>query len=159
MRTILYKKDLKIPDLKWKTFNPKSSPKELEFLHNQIPHLKNFVESDYVGDRVLADAIIEGIEKDPHLQNGEAYKAIDECLEMTWTSSLVNNTHWSAYYLNLQNIIDVCWEAGSLVGGRSRVRGWFYFIVYTWHNTNQSAQRDNSDFCMAFYKSKSCFNS
>lgn len=122
-------KDLKIPDLKWKTFNPKSSPKELEFLHNQIPHLKNFVESDYVGDRVLADAIIEGIEKDPHLQNGEAYKAIDECLEMTWTSSLVNNTHWSAYYLNLQNIIDVCWEAGSLVGA-GRGSGVGFILLY-----------------------------
>ena len=122
-------KDLKIPDLKWKTFNPKSSPKELAFLHNQIPHLKNFVESDYVGDRVLADAIIEGIEKDPHLQNGEAYKAIDECLEMTWTSSLVNNTHWSAYYLNLQNIIDVCWEAGSLVGA-GRGSGVGFILLY-----------------------------
>ena len=34
---------------------------------------------------------------------------------MTWTSSEVNNARWSAYFLNLQKIIDECWNAGTLV--------------------------------------------
>ena len=34
---------------------------------------------------------------------------------MTWVSSEVNKAQWSAYYLNLQKIIDECWNAGTLV--------------------------------------------
>ena len=56
------------------------------------------------------------IESDERLQNKEIYEAVNECLEMTWISSEVNKTHWSAYYLNLQKIIEECWNAGTLVG-------------------------------------------
>ena len=97
----------------WKIFNPKSN---LYDWVNDIPLLKEFIESDYIGDVELAKAIIERLEKDETLRNQKTYEAINDCLDKTWESSIVNKTHWSAYYLNLQKIIDCCWEAGSLVG-------------------------------------------
>lgn len=105
-------KSLRIPQLKWKKFFPLSNPKDWI---DKIPLLKNFIDSDYIGDNELAKAIIERIEKDRTLQNQETYEAINDCLDKTWESSKVNNAYWSAYYLNLQNIIDCCWDAGSLV--------------------------------------------
>lgn len=48
---------------------------------------------------------------------------------MTWISSEVNKTHWSAYYLNLQKIIDSVWEAGSLVGP-GRGSGVGFILLY-----------------------------
>ncbi len=105
-------KPLRIPQLKWKKFFPLSNP--IDWV-NKIPLLQNFIQSDYIGDNELAKAIVERIEKDITLQNKETYEAINDCLNKTWESSLVNKTPWSAYYLNLQNIIDCCWDAGSLV--------------------------------------------
>ena len=106
-------KPLKIPQLKWKE-------SKIGYVRNCwcecIPNLEKFAESDYEGDRLLACHIIEQLEGDMRLQEQNIYKAIDECLEMTWISSEVNKTHWSAYYLNLQRIIEECWNAGTLVG-------------------------------------------
>ena len=105
-------KSLRIPQLKWKKFFPLSNPVDWV---DKIPLLQNFIQSEYVGDNELAKAIVERIEKDITLQNKETYEAINDCLNKTWESSLVNKTPWSAYYLNLQNIIDCCWDADSLV--------------------------------------------
>lgn len=106
-------KPLKIPQLKWKE-------SKIGYVRNCwcecIPNLEKFAESDYEGDRLLACHIVEQLEGDTRLQEQNIYKAIDECLEMTWISSEVNKTHWSAYYLNLQRIIEECWNAGTLVG-------------------------------------------
>ena len=106
-------KPLKIPKLKWKE-------SKIGYVRNCwcecIPNLEKFAESDYEGDRLLACHIVEQLESDTRLQEQNIYKAIDECLEMTWISSEVNKTHWSAYYLNLQRIIEECWNAGTLVG-------------------------------------------
>ena len=106
-------KPLKIPQLKWKE-------SKIGYVRKCwcecIPNLEKFAESDYEGDRLLACHIVEQLEGDTRLQEQNIYKAIDECLEMTWISSEVNKTHWSAYYLNLQRIIEECWNAGTLVG-------------------------------------------
>jgi len=119
-------KPLKIPNLIWKE-HPGAAPYEY---FDKIPYLKTFMESDYVGDHRLCDAIVEGIKNHPDLQNQEAYDEINSNLEMTWISSKVNNAHWSAYYLNLQQIIDLCWEAGSLVGpGRGSGVGFILLYV------------------------------
>ena len=49
---------------------------------------------------------------------------------MTWQSSKVNKAQWSAYYLNLQKIIDICWEAGTIVGpGRGSGVGFILLYV------------------------------
>ena len=106
-------KPLKIPQLPWSEINDGPAPYKW---FDKIPYMKTFMESDYVGDHHLCDAISLALSKDEKLQTQEIYDAINECLEMTWVSSNVNKTHWSAYYLNLQRIIEECWNAGTLVG-------------------------------------------
>ena len=105
-------KSLRIPQLIWKTFNPKTDLKQWA---NKIPMINKFLSSDYIGDIELIKAIVERIESDPKLQDEKTYAAIEDNLNKVWESSLVNKTHWSSYFLNLQKIIDCCWEAGSLV--------------------------------------------
>lgn len=107
---------LKIPSLKWKEQNVLMGYKERLYLYEKIPFLKTFLTSKYESDQILVEAVLSGIERHLDLQNDEAYEEINACLEDTWISSEVNKARWSAYYLNLQNIIDICWEAGSLVG-------------------------------------------
>ena len=114
---------LKIPELKWKDLSNEEillpevwDKNNKEFWYPLIPMLKTFDESEYDADKELGRAVRVGIVKHDDLQNKEAYDEINACLEDTWVSSNVNKARWSAYYLNLQNIIDICWEAGSLVG-------------------------------------------
>lgn len=104
---------LKIPELRWKPVLSYYSEYPIWF--ERIPFLKTFLESEYKADKQLVNAVIDGIKRHPDLQIQEAYDEINACLEDTWVSSNVNNARWSAYYLNLQNIIDVCWQAGSIV--------------------------------------------
>ena len=108
------RKPLKIPELKWNNHN-----KEIEKYYKYsklMPELKNFYNSQDKADNELVWALIDGIEKHKDLQCEEAYNELNENLKITWKSSEVNKAHWSAYFLNLQHIIDVCWEAGSIVG-------------------------------------------
>ena len=107
-------KPLKIPSLPWRQFDSLTA-QEINDYSKKMPALGNFILSSYYADNVLVDALINGIKKHDDLQNEEAYKALNECLEMTWESSQVNKAQWSAYFLNLQKIIDECWNAGTLV--------------------------------------------
>ena len=120
---------LKIPELKWKNCLHISSRQKENIWYPHIPMLKTFSESPYEADKYLVDAIINGINHHPDLQNQEAYDEINACLEDTWVSSNVNKARWSAYYLNLQNIIDICWEAGSIVGP-GRGSGVGFILLY-----------------------------
>ena len=119
-------KELKIPALQWK-------PSKVGYVRNcwleRIPSLRKFVESDYEGDRLLACHIVERLEDDS-LWGEKVWEAVEDNLDKTWESSLVNKTHWSAYFLNLQRIIDVCWEAGTLVGcGRGSGVGFILLYI------------------------------
>ena len=107
-------KPLKIPSLPWRDI-PVALLNEVQEAEKKMPALENFYASDYRSDNILADALIDGINRHPDLQNEEAYKALNECLKMTWESSQVNKAQWSAYFLNLQKIIDECWNAGTIV--------------------------------------------
>ena len=107
-------KPLKIPSLPWRKF-PERSQAEIDGFIKDMPALKNFVDSPHYADNQLVLALIDGIHLHPDLQNKEAIDALNECLEMTWESSEVNKAQWSAYFLNLQKIIDECWNAGTLV--------------------------------------------
>ena len=119
-------KPLKIPELKWKEYRKDILPKWYE----AIPMLKTFMESPHCADNELVYAVIDGIMSHTDLQNQRAYDEINMNLEMTWVSSNVNNARWSAYYLNLQKIIDTCWEAGSIVGpGRGSGVGFILLYV------------------------------
>ena len=121
-------KPLKIPSLKWK--EPKFIPSNLAEYYLKIPYLKKFKDSDFDGDRRLADLVISKIISDPRLQTQEIYDELNSNLEITWISSEVNKAHWSAYFLNLQQIIDVCWDAGTLVGcGRGSGVGFLLLYI------------------------------
>ena len=106
-------KPLKIPSLCWRV--PEKRPYNPIYLE-KIPMLNTFIHSDFEGDNVLALMINNKLDSDPRLQNQETYDEIENNLQATWQSSEVNKTHWSAYFLNLQKNIDVCWDAGTLVG-------------------------------------------
>lgn len=120
-------KPLKIPQLPWRDLGSYTIDKKK--WQNRIPYLSRFWDSSYEGDNHLADAICLKLEEDKRLQDQKIYDAVNECLEMTWISSEVNKTHWSAYYLNLQKIIDSVWEAGSLVGP-GRGSGVGFILLY-----------------------------
>lgn len=120
------KKALKIPSLKWRV--PKTANISNEW-YQKIPYLKTFYESDFNGDKTLSLLIIDKLESDIRLQNKEIYDEINDNLRITWESSEVNKAHWSAYFLNLQQIIDICWEAGTLVGP-GRGSGVGFLLLY-----------------------------
>lgn len=138
-------KNLKIPELVWKnpTMNPDYLAKEIEVMEQYIPELRNFYSSDYEGDRRLAELIVERIYKDETLQNKETYDEINDNLRITRVSSEVNKTHWSAYYLNLQKIIDICWEAGSIVGP-GRGSGVGFILLYVLDITQINPLREST---------------
>lgn len=119
-------KPLNIPSLKWNDYSHIEITKEWI---EKIPYFDTFLKSEYKGDKLLVKAIIDGINKHQDLQNKEAYQEINNNLETTWISSNVNKAHWSAYYLNLQKIIDLCWEADSLVGP-GRGSGVGFILLY-----------------------------
>jgi DNA polymerase-3 subunit alpha len=119
-------KPLKIPSLKWNDYSNISLTQEWI---DKIPMLETFNNSSFDGDKKLVKAIIVGINKHEDLQNQEAYNEINSNLQMTWVSSNVNKAHWSAYYLNLQKIIDLCWEANSIVGP-GRGSGVGFILLY-----------------------------
>lgn len=120
------KKPLKIPQLPWKNFD---DIVDVGDWCKKIPEFEPFLSSKYIGDKELVKAIIQKINSDVRLQNQATYDAINTCLEMTRISSDVNKAHWSAYYLNLQKIIEACWEAGTLVGP-GRGSGVGFILLY-----------------------------
>ena len=120
-------KPLKIPCLTWRV--PKATDFKVSLYYAEIPYLETFMNSDFIGDQVMAKLIVDKLESDSRLQNEKVYNEINNNLEMTWVSSEVNKTHWSAYFLNLQKTIDVCWEAGTLVGP-GRGSGVGFLLLY-----------------------------
>lgn len=122
-----FKKPLKIPSLKWKI--PKTQYVSQEWI-NKIPYLKDLNDSDFNGDKVLARLIIDKLESDERLQEQNVYDELNDNIRITLESSKVNKAHWSAYFLNLQQIIDVCWEAGTIVGpGRGSGVGFLLLFI------------------------------
>ena len=120
-------KPLKIPQLTWRDTG--SYTIDQRYWCSEIPYLETFWNSSYEGDNELATIIVLALQKDPQLQNEETYKEVNACLEMTWVSSQKNKAHWSAYYLNLQKIIDECWAAGTLIGP-GRGSGVGFILLY-----------------------------
>lgn len=134
-------KPLKIPRLDWKTFNV-SEEEKVEW-KEKIPYIDRFMSSTYSEDRHLAYAIIDRVKNDATLQDEKTLKEIGACLEDTWISSEVNGSRWSAYFLNLQNIIDTCWDAGTLVGA-GRGSGVGFILLYLLGITQINPLRENS---------------
>lgn len=120
------RKPLKIPKLPWKSFFPKT---DLMSWKDCFPTIEKFIKSPYEEDREIAKAIIQKLETEPKLQEQKVYEMIEDCLAKLWESSEVNNARWSAYLLNIQKIIDCCWEAGSIVLP-SRGSGGGFILLY-----------------------------
>lgn len=120
------KKPLKIPRLSWKNFDQINDP---DRWIERMPYLENFLKSDYEEDRLLARVVVQKVQEDMYLRTPEAYEEINACLKDTWVSSEVNGSRWSAYFLNLQNIIDSCWESNTLVGA-GRGSGVGFILLY-----------------------------
>lgn len=120
-------KPLKIPRLNWKLYD--ISEEEKEYWGNKVPYMGKFLSSEYSEDRHLIYAIIDRLRREPELQDEATLNEINACLEDTWVSSEVNGSRWSAYFLNLQNIIDACWDAGTLVGA-GRGSGVGFILLY-----------------------------
>ena len=120
-------KPLKIPRLNWKLYD--ISEEEKTYWRSKIPYVNKFLDSEYSEDRHLIYAIIDRLRRDPELQDERTLNEINSCLEDTWVSSEVNGSRWSAYFLNLQNIIDACWDAGTLVGA-GRGCGVGFILLY-----------------------------
>lgn len=120
-------KPLKIPELKWREVASYDS--EYEEWFKRIPTLEKFSKSEYMSDRYLVNAVIDGIKRHSDLQNDTAYAALEDNLQRTWESSEVNKARWSAYYLNLQKTIDECWNAGTIVGP-ARGSGGGFVLLY-----------------------------
>ena len=134
-------KPLKIPRLNWKEYS--ITDVEKEYWKERIPYLDRFLSSDYSEDRHLVYAIIDRIRNDETLQDEATLKEIGACLEDTWISSEVNGSRWSAYFLNLQNIIDACWDAGTLVGA-GRGSGVGFILLYILGITQINPLREKS---------------
>ena len=121
-------KPLNIPSLKWR--KPESiHPIILHEYCKEIPYLSTFFNSEFEGDRIMAQLIVQKLESDNRLQTKEIYDELNSNLEITWISSEVNKAHWSAYFLNLQHVLDVCWDAGTLVGP-GRGSGVGFLLLY-----------------------------
>ena len=137
-------KDLKIPRLNWHTVDKEPTGLGYEEIFNRIPMLRTFAESPHEADNHLVKVLVDSICKhDDVWDNQEAYDEINACLEDTWVSSEVNGSRWSAYFLNLQNIIDACWDAGTLVGcGRGSGVG--FILLYLLGITQINPLREKS---------------
>ena len=136
-------KSLKIPRLNWKTYNMADWEWAITYWGARVPYLKKFWDSKYPEDRRLAEAIINKISSYRELQSKRTLEEINACLEDTWISSEVNGSRWSAYFLNLQNIIDACWDAGTLVGcGRGSGVG--FILLYLLGITQINPLREKS---------------
>lgn len=122
------KKPLKIPSLKWREPSA-ASASLLQKYYEEIPYLKIFAKSSYISDVVMARLIVDKLESDERLRNKETYQELNSNLQTTWISSEVNKARWSAYFINLQTTIDVCWEAGTLVGP-GRGSGVGFLLLY-----------------------------
>ena len=137
-------KPLKIPRLNWKYYKVK--PDAIQFWSDKIPYLETFLKSEYDEDKHLAYAIIDKLVNstiEDDLWNQKTMDEINACLEDTWVSSEVNGSRWSAYFLNLQNIIDSCWDAGTLVGcGRGSGVG--FILLYLLGITQINPLREKS---------------
>ena len=123
-----FKKPLKIPSLEWRKPSVSAHVQAPSFI-KEIPCLANFLYSEFDGDKIMAELIVEKLLSDPRLMTKESYDEINDNLRITWISSEVNKAHWSAYFLNLQKTLDVCWEAGTIVGP-GRGSGVGFYLLY-----------------------------
>lgn len=139
-------KDLEIPELFWKT--PESLELDSQRIKDQLieemPEVEKMYKSSYKGNRRLVDLVLERVAQDKTLQDKRTLEEINDNFRIIRVSSEVNKVNWSAYFLNLQNIVDMCWEANSLVGP-GRGSGVGFILLYILEITQVNPLRENTE--------------
>ena len=139
-------KDLEIPELFWKT--PKKLEPDSQRMKDQLikemPEVEKMYKSSYKGNRRLVDLVLERVVQDKTLQDKRTLEEINDNFRIIRISSEVNKVNWSAYFLNLQNIVDICWEANSLVGP-GRGSGVGFLLLYILGITQINPLRENTE--------------
>ena len=139
-------KDLEIPELFWKT--PKKLEPDSQRMKDQLikemPEVEKMYKSSYEGNRRLVDLVLERVIQDKTLQDKRTLEEINDNFRIIRISSEVNKVNWSAYFLNLQNIVDICWEANSLVGP-GRGSGVGFLLLYILGITQINPLRENTE--------------
>lgn len=108
------RKPLEIP---YVPFNMEEPKKDLYHKYQSyIPKLQYFYDSEYLSDRHLCREIVNELERKPkELCNQETYDAISECLDSLIIASDKMNVRWSAYLLDVQDLVKLLWQV-TLVG-------------------------------------------
>ncbi len=119
---------LKMPKMKWKQVETDVPQTFVDELSEQIQMLPTFLNSPHEADVLLAKLLIERFYTDKSVCYKKSYEETNMNLDLCWKSSEVNDSRWSIYFLNLQNILELCWEAGSLVGPARGSAGGFYLM-------------------------------
>ena len=105
-------------------------PVLVEKYKDKIPLLEYYATSEHQCNRHLVKLILERVDRDfDELGNQKTYDAIQECLNTIKLTSEKQHTQWAAYFIQTRDLVNACWEAGSLVGG-SRGSGLGFALLY-----------------------------
>ena len=104
--------------------------KELfEKYSKDIPLLSKFFYSEIPSDRHMVREMLKAIDKDEYLRTKEVFEGTQACLDMIEKSSIKNDTHWSAYLLQISNYVNLLWEHDMTVGA-GRGSGVGFIVLY-----------------------------
>ena len=102
----------------------------VEKYKDKIPLLEYYATSEHQCNRHLIKLVLERVDKDfDELGNQKTYDAIQECLNTIKLTSEKQHTQWAAYFIQTRDLVNACWQAGSLVGG-SRGSGLGFALLY-----------------------------
>lgn len=111
------RKPMRIPYVPFNVSEP--SGVLVEKYKKDIKLLQSFYESEHASDRHLCREIVNELERKPEeLCNKQTYEAIDTCLEALTIASDKMNVRWSAYLLDVQDIVELLWEVTLVGAGR-----------------------------------------
>ena len=84
--------------------------------YDECPYLKKYVYSIYKQDRFLIQQLEIGFKKTKQKIEDITVKRIEEELENLWCISEVLKQRLSAYYVSTQELVNLLWEYGTIVG-------------------------------------------
>ena len=106
------------------------NPILVEKYKDKIPLLEYYATSEHQCNRHLIKLVLERVDKDfDELGNQKTYDTIQECLNTIKLTSEKQHTQWAAYFIQTRDLVNACWQAGSLVGG-SRGSGLGFALLY-----------------------------
>lgn len=82
---------------------------------DKIPHIQEFMESEWESSQHLIGEILTRIEKDKQYQTEATYIEIGENLQSLLDASHEQNVPWSAYLLNVKDYVDLIWDEGDSI--------------------------------------------